>query len=261
MKRPVVLFDLDGTLTPPREPMPGIIRSSIIELQKHAYIGILTGSPYEYVMEQTSTLWDVDLDCSNISIMACNGTKRYLWEDSRYVLSDSNDMIAEITQKRFEDLVRSLIALQAKMVDQFKFPLTGNFISYRGSMINYCPIGRDSQISYRKEFEELDEKHRIREAIMANIKLKFEESGLDKVLTYALGGSTSIDIYPNGWDKTFALRNYREDNTIYFVGDRCQPGGNDYHIFKDPRVIGYETSGPLRTVEIIEEIIKLEKNK
>ena len=261
MKKPIVLFDLDGTLTPPREPMPGNIRTSIIKLQKHAYIGILTGSPYEYVIEQTRTLWDVDLDHSNISIMACNGTKRYLWESGKYTLVDSNDMIVEVTQNRFEDLVRSLISIQAKIVDQFKFPLTGNFISYRGSMINYCPIGRDSSIIYRKEFEDLDEKHKIRENIMADIKSVFEDKDLDKILTYALGGSTSIDIYPKGWDKTFALRDFKEDNTIYFVGDRCKPGGNDYHIFVDPRVIGYETTGPSRTVEIIEEIINLEKNK
>lgn len=258
-KRSTVLFDLDGTLTPPRGAMPGEIRTALSQLQKHAYIGILTGSPYNYVLEQTEILWDIGIDPYNIEILACNGTKRYLWDGKKYTLNKENDMIVEITKERFEELIRCLLSIQNTAAHFYKFPLTGNFISYRGSMVNYCPIGRDAPNSYRKEFEDLDKQHGIRDDIMNSLQGRLKDNGLDKILTYALGGSTSVDIYPNGWDKTFALKHFTGSKNIYFVGDKCKPGGNDYHVYADARTIGFETDGPDHTCEIIKQIINLEK--
>ena len=39
-------------------------------------------------------------------------------------------------------------------------------------------------------------------------------------LELVLGGSTSIDIYPLGWSKEYALR-YFGDSGVYFWGDKC----------------------------------------
>ena len=63
----------------------------------------------------------------------------------------------------------------------------------------------------------------------------------------SLGGDTSFDIYPNGWDKTYALSHFsQEDWVFWFVGDRCYPEGNDYEIFSHLKTTGsaFETSGP-----------------
>ena len=49
--------------------------------------------------------------------------------------------------------------------------------------------------------------------------------------TVALGGSTSFDIYPVGWDKTYVLRHVNQD-TAWFLGDKCAEGGNDFELFK-----------------------------
>ena len=46
-----------------------------------------------------------------------------------------------------------------------------------------------------------------------------------------MGGDTSFDIYPEGWDKTYAFKNFKDYDKIYFVGDRCGPDGNDFEIF------------------------------
>ena len=61
----------------------------------------------------------------------------------------------------------------------------------------------------------------------------------------ALGGSTSIDIFPKGWDKTYVLRHI-SDEDIWFYGDRCQPGGNDFHLYSHPdvRKRSFEVRGP-----------------
>ena len=77
-------------------------------------------------------------------------------------------------------------------------------------------------------------------------------------LTAALGGSTSVDIYPVGWDKTFSLKHLEEDQA-WFVGDKCFPGGNDWELYEELKKTGrsFITKCPSQTIEIIEEISAL----
>ena len=41
-------------------------------------------------------------------------------------------------------------------------------------------------------------------------------------LTYAIGGQISFDIFPTGWDKTYALRHVEKEafEEIHFFGDK-----------------------------------------
>ena len=74
-------------------------------------------------------------------------------------------------------------------------------------------------------------------------------------VTVKLGGDTSFDIFPTGWDKTYALNHFDKNSwSFWFVGDRCYPQGNDYEIFSLLKDSGraYETSGPEETLEIID---------
>ena len=54
-------------------------------------------------------------------------------------------------------------------------------------------------------------------------------------LDCAIGGQISIDIYPQGLDKSqsyFRVKGDNPDHAIIFCGDRLMPGGNDYPFFK-----------------------------
>ena len=79
-------------------------------------------------------------------------------------------------------------------------------------------------------------------------------------ITAALGGSTSFDIYPTGWDKTYVLKHLTLYDQIYFVGDKCKPGGNDHALYEKLKKINkhnsFETESPENTVEIIEELMR-----
>ena len=72
-----------------------------------------------------------------------------------------------------------------------------------------------------------------------------------------LGGHTSIDIYPKGRDKTYALRHLGCYDKIYFVGDKCDGLGNDKNIYDalqaDNR--SFMTTGPKETINIIRNLI------
>lgn len=50
------------------------------------------------------------------------------------------------------------------------------------------------------------------------LKEKFPDYGL----TYSIGGKISFDVFPNGWDKTFALGLVEDEQfeEIHFFGDK-----------------------------------------
>jgi phosphomannomutase len=61
-------------------------------------------------------------------------------------------------------------------------------------------------------------KHGLRVAFVKVLQEKFSDYGL----TYSIGGQISFDIFPRGWDKTYALRHVEHEGfeEIHFFGDK-----------------------------------------
>ena len=257
-----VLFDMDGTLTPPREKADGAIIQSLLKLSAYTNIGILTGSDFNYILQQLPQLSNLaNLAQNKVDLLPCNGTKRYAFIKNRgFEQTSSVSMTNEIGKSLYNKILKTCCALQLKIMNDYPdLPYTGTFMQYRGSLLNWCPIGRESGMYERKEWEDLDSKERIRDHYQKLLQKNIDDKSGN--VTVTLGGSTSFDIYPGGWDKTYGLMYYR-DQDVYFIGDRCQPGGNDWHIYEKLKKIdrAYETVGPEYTLQIIDRIIaKLSK--
>jgi hypothetical protein len=60
--------------------------------------------------------------------------------------------------------------------------------------------------------------HGVRGAFVKVLQERFVDYGL----TYSIGGQISFDIFPNGWDKTYALRHVEKEGfeEIHFFGDK-----------------------------------------
>jgi phosphomannomutase len=134
--------------------------------------------------------------------------------------------------------------------------LTGHFISYRDSIINWCPVGRNANTKQREEFIKFDIETSARLSAKDMIQKYLAVSGIENVVL-ALGGSTSIDIFPEGWDKTYSLKHF-PDRECWFVGDSCNKDGNDKTIYEalSDRGRSFMTSGPEETIGIIDKIIE-----
>ena len=91
-------------------------------------------------------------------------------------------------------------------------------------MINVSPIGRNASLSERHAFEAYDKVHKIRETFVTVLKERFGDMGL----TFSIGGQISFDIFPSGWDKTFALNHVKDDGwrEIHFFGDKTYKVGD-----------------------------------
>ena len=108
----------------------------------------------------------------------------------------------------------------------------------------------------------------MRAAFVRVLQEKFESYDL----TFSIGGQISFDIFPCGWDKTYALKHVEDEGfeEIHFFGDKTykvrvptpsfpilisiHQGGNDYEIFEDPRTTGHTVSSPDDTARILKEL-------
>ena len=229
----IVLFDMDGTLTEPREEFDKRLLEPLRELSNYSDIGVLTGSDHDYLFDQMKTIIKYSELRYKTHLLPCNGTKHYLPPVSSndfFNLIHEKNMREHLGDSCFRQLMMILADRQAEMC-YHNIPLTGHFISYRGSMINWCPIGRNANQEQREHFVKLDNETSpsIRMNEMPKIKHKINLR-CQKEIEVKLGGETSFDIYPKGWDKTYALSHFPH-HTCWFVGDRCGEGGNDKEIY------------------------------
>ena len=129
----------------------------------------------------------------------------------------------------------------------------GLFIEYRNGLINVAPSGRNVTFEERAVFVEFNKEHRVLEKVAEELKEEFND-----ILMFSIGGQTSVDCFPHGWDKTYCLQFLEKDyDNIYFFGDKCYSGGNDYEIFLDKRTTAtWIKEGPTETIRVLEKLFQ-----
>ena len=258
MNKTIVLFDMDGTLTEPRKKFERFLLSTLRELASITEIGIVSGSDYNYIREQMALVIEKSEVRYKMHLLPCNGTKHYTPPKNlgcSYDLVHETNMKNEIGENNFSKLIRILFNRQSRFSHRLPC-FSGNFIDYRGSMINWCPIGRSATLSERKTFVDWDTSFTptYREDGRGWLPKDFKSSELD--LEIKCGGDTSFDIYPIGWDKTYSLTHF-SGYDVWFIGDKCSQGGNDKELFELLYTSGrsFVTTGPKLTQKIIQERI------
>jgi len=256
----IVLFDMDGTLTPARKAMERSVLDMLKGLHECGYeIGIVTGSGMDYIKEQCTIMFeDFNFDHDKLYYFPHNGTKYIRYEANLEKVIYNMSMEKELGKVKYKNIIYHLIENQLRIkrkVYSRHIPLTGNFIDCRGSMINWCPIGRNASHDERTVWKTLDVKHNIRASLLD----AYFRSPLYENVDVKLGGSTSFDIYPRGWDKSLVLRNFSQEDAIWFIGDRCRQNGNDKELYevikeKDPNR-SFETKNPEQTIKIINTLL------
>lgn len=247
-KNVLFLFDVDGTLSKSRCKAPAKILEMLRKLRatkskdtcvKVAFVG---GSDLAKQVEQLGVNLLEMFDYA----FPENGVQYY--KGSNLVSSES--VIKFLGEEQFKNLINHFLGMMAKVECPKK---RGTFIETRNSMINICPVGRTCSTEERAEFFEFDKKNKIRETIVAESK-NFLAS---MKMTASIGGQISIDVFPQGWDKTYCL-NHIKESKIYFFGDMTHEGGNDYEIYSHPKTNGVKVNGPDDTIVKVNEALKAE---
>jgi phosphomannomutase len=264
MSKDIFLFDMDGTITPARKPMTEEMADAFEDILLAGHdIGIITGSDMDFLTEQCEPLFRRNMH-SVIHFWPCNGSKYYKWNDASKDLEllRSIDMREELGQEIFNDLIVSINRVHwetLKTMEALELPMTGRFITFRKSSINYCPIGRDFNDEGRRLFESHPKNREVRTKILRRIKQYFvlaTNGHGHNLIDFALGGKVSIDIFLNNGGKEQVLDLTKK--RAWFVGDNVGEFGNDTMIYRklSKKKRSFETSGPEQTIEIISKILE-----
>lgn len=189
----LLLFDVDGTLTPARKSMEKEFEKFLYEKVKaKATIGVVSGSDLSKIQEQLGgerLLIEFD----------------YVFPENGLVFIKNGEEISKqsIQLHLGEENIKRLINFSLRYIADLDIPIKrGTFIDFRNGMINICPIGRQCTYEERLVFNKYDNEHQVRQKMIDDFKKEFA----DIDITFAIGGQISVDAFPNGWDKRFCLR-------------------------------------------------------
>ncbi|KRT80117.1 hydrolase [Oryctes borbonicus] len=240
------LFDMDGTLTKPRQAIDPKFDAFLTEVLKPiCSLGVVGGSDFKKISEQMN---GDDVIHRFDFVFPENGLIQYKYGEE--IGSQS------IEQYIGEEKLQRFINFCLNYLSNITLPKKrGTFVEFRSGMLNISPIGRSCSQKDRDAFEQYDKIHNIRRNMIEVLKNEFT----DVDLTYSIGGQISFDVYPSGWDKTYCLRHLEQEGfeEIHFFGDKTDPGGNDHEIYNDSRVIGHKVTNPEDTRRILQELFKL----
>tara|TARA_B100000965_G_scaffold402090_1_gene427301 strand:+ start:392 stop:1135 length:744 start_codon:yes stop_codon:yes gene_type:complete len=243
----IYIFDVDGTLTPSRQSMTEEFKSFFNEWSKKNFFFLVSGSDLDKIKEQISP----ESMSRALGVFCCAGNTLYI----------NNELQYENKFKVPENL-KTYLGEKLRMSD---YPVkAGNHIEDRGSMLNFSIVGRNCTQVQRNDYYEYDRQVDERKDIAKYITETW--SGIDAVV----GGQISIDIYPEGNDKSQILyyiekilqtkvQSSYHAMQYHFIGDKTEEGGNDYSLAKvmeernDSQV--HQTNGWKHTQKILESLI------
>lgn len=231
-------MDIDGTLTPPREPLLKEMAVALGQLKVPFHVA--AGSDLTLVESQfLRPLYEFGFRKDFEAFLTNGATHYHCPFASRYVIEvvDAFDFRRHLGDADFDLLVETLKGILAAPEFQLPPPLRviGDQIIPRGAALNCAPIGRtkgdltEEMLRNRKAFAEFDKGSGYRRRILDLIQERLGRLVREKGLRVTLGGETSFDFVIDGKDKTNAVRTMRQRGVKQFVflGDALFPGGND----------------------------------
>ena len=208
MNKKVFVFDVDGTLTPPRGSIDPAFEAWFYEFCQQNDVFLVSGSDRPKTIEQVGQrIYDV---CQGV--YQCNGNEHW-YRNRRLKTSD--------WKPSYE-----LLHFLKNKLHHSRYPFkTDKHIETRTGMVNFSTLGRASTKKQREDYFAWDQKFQERKHIADELQRKFKD------LNATIGGEISIDIYPKGADKAQILNDLKQTyDEIYFYGDKTQYGGNDFSI-------------------------------
>lgn len=248
-----IAFDLDGTLAESKQPLDKEMAILLKELLKHKKVIIISGGSFGQFEKQFLPYLDItetekDL-YSNLILLPTSGSLCYQFDVQKkdWQITNKEEMPKEIKEKIFST-IKDFIENNSYGIKPYKEG--DQVLEDRGTQITLSALGQNAPIEEKIKWDKDQEK---RQAIKKILESKLPE------VSFSIGGATSIDILPKGFDKAEGLKKFLEKEKmkkedLFFVGDAIFPGGNDY----SPLLEGFDcqkVSGPAETKKIIQTFL------
>jgi len=248
-----IAFDLDGTLAESKQPLDKEMAALLKELLKHKKVIVISGGSFGQFEKQFLPYLDItetekDL-YSNLILLPTSGSLCYQFDVQKkdWQITNKEEMPKEIKEKIFST-IKDFIENNSYGIKPYKEG--DQVLEDRGTQITLSALGQNAPIEEKIKWDKDQEK---RQAIKKILESKLPE------VSFSIGGATSIDVLPKGFDKAEGLKKFLEKEKmkkedLFFIGDAIFPGGNDY----SPLLEGFDcqkVSGPAETKKIIQTFL------
>ncbi|MDD5130916.1 MAG: acetate/propionate family kinase, partial [Candidatus Omnitrophica bacterium] len=234
---PVVVTDMDGTLTPSRAYCSDKIAEVVFDILKAGgdFI-ILTSSDFKAVKEQfLNKIQKMAISenkyLANLYIFVNQGTEyyKYNFKINEFELVFKVSIEKEIGERK----VARIKELLSEAINNYELEsVRGDFVEDRGSQITLFVIGKDATKDEKLEYYNKEQSGEVynRQQIVNYLNERFSEEGID-VFAHA-GGKSSIDINLSHTDKGCGIDRIVKDigvprSAIIYFGDEFRAGESD----------------------------------
>ncbi|MFY9462595.1 MAG: HAD-IIB family hydrolase [Candidatus Sungiibacteriota bacterium] len=229
----LIVFDLDGTLTPSKAPMDTEMANLVRQLLETKKVAIIGGGKYhlfrtlflDQLRAQKSLLERLFLFPTTATAFY---RYRFGWK-MIYALRLSHAEKKRI-KKAFQDILRKV---------GYRHPgkVYGKVLEDRGTQMTFSALGQEVVALLGKKRGVALKEQWLRENCDTKMKITKLLSKILPNFEVRAAGFTSIDVTRKGIDKAYGLRQIRkylhvEIKNMLFIGDAIFPGGNDYPIVK-----------------------------
>lgn len=250
LSKKIIAFDLDGTLAESKQHLESDVAELLCSLLKEKIVVIITGGSFDQFKKQFLPYFNPDGFIKNkvnknLILLATSGSQRYQYDENidDWKITDIEEFPNETKN--------SVLAALDEIISSKKYGIGAvlegdGVIEDRLTQITMSALGQHAPIELKKEWDSDQIKRKEIKAIL--------ESQL-KDVNIIIGGTTSLDILPQGFDKAKGLLRLLDKLSLskedmIFVGDAIFPGGNDYSAY-EAGIESIKTSGKDETKEII----------
>lgn len=240
----LVIFDLDGTLAPSKQPMDARTAELLSELLTKIKVAIISGGGWPQFETQFLRSMPQSVDgYGNLLLLPTSGTQLRIWKGSW------TELYAEyLSPKEKQDIMAALhVALTESGYTQ-PTKTYGEVIEDRLSQVTFSACGQMAPLDVKSVWDPTLEK-----------RMKIAEILKKRIPTFdvRIGGTTSIDITRKGVNKAYGIHKLEAHlkipiSKMLYVGDALFFGGNDYPA-KTTGVDCIQVKGPEDTKKLVAE--------
>ena len=241
----VVVFDLDDTLAPSKSPIRADMRRMLEDLLCETTVCIISGARFEQFEQQVLRHLSDETRFDRLHLMPTCGTRYLKWNGDVW-----KEIYVEDLTQRQKARATDVLTSGARSLGLWETQTWGPIIEDRGSQITYSALGQHAPVDVKVKW---DPDGRKKEQLRAYAAQRLPD------LEVRSGGSTSVDVTRSGVDKAYGMKKLQDHlglalEDFLFIGDRLDPGGNDYPV----RSLGVEccsVSGWEETPSVVSDLI------
>ena len=252
----LVIFDLDGTLTPSKSPMDLDMAELFVKLLAVKKVAVISGAQMsQFRIQLLNPLKGHKAKFENLFLFPETSTQFFRYRKGKW---------REVYAHKLSSLeVKKIRAAFKKAFDEIHYiqpkKLYGPVIQNRGSEVAFSALGQNIVSILGGQGVRLKSKWKKEHS---DLKMKIARHVAKQLphLEVHAAGYTSIDVTRKGIDKAYGVRQIHKQlgvpiKKMVFVGDAIFPGGNDYEAIKSG--IDYiKVKGPAETKNLIKDLIK-----